>query len=310
MAPGAGLHQGAHTTTRAGVDLGRAGVWLGSIALLPAPDLRRAVAQIEEMGFGTIWIGEALAREPFAACAIILEATRHITVATGIANIYARDATAMMNGARTLAEAWPNRFVLAVGVSHVPLVKARGHVYERPVSTMRAYLEAMDNAPYRAAMPDRTPPILLAALGTKMLQLARERTAGAHPYFVPVEHTLEARGILGDDRVLAPELAVVFAANREAARATGDRYMQTYLNLENYRRNLARMGWSNDELTPPGSDRVFDAVVAWGPHDEIARKIRLHHEAGANHVAVQVLSPAPDRAPLGDLRQLAPLLVR
>jgi probable F420-dependent oxidoreductase len=279
------------------------------MANLPAGDLRRAVGEIEEMRFGTIWLGEALAREPFAAAAIILAATNHIIVATGIANIYARDATAMMNGARTLAEAWPNRFVLGVGVSHLPLVKQRGHEYERPVSAMRAYLEAMENAPYRAAMPSDPPPILLAALGVKMLQLARERTVGAHPYFVPVEHTLEARGILGEDRILAPELAVVFARNREAARASGDRYLKTYLNYENYRRNLARMGWPHDELAPPGSDRIFDAVVAWGSEDEIARKVRLHHEAGADHVAVQVLTRTPERAPLDDLRRLAPLVV-
>ena len=280
------------------------------MAYLPAPDLRRAVAEIEQMGFGTIWLGEAAAREPFAGAAIILAATQRVTVATGIANIYARDATAMMNGARTLAEAWPDRFVLGIGVSHLPLVEARGHQYEQPVSAMRAYLEAMENAPYRAARPEHSPPILLAALGTKMLQLARQRTAGAHPYFVPVEHTLEARGILGEDRVLAPELAVVFALNRDAARATGDRYLRTYLNLENYRRNLARMGWPADELTLPGSDRIFDAVVAWGPDEEIARKVRLHHEAGADHVAVQVLTPTPEQAPLDDLRRLAPLIVR
>jgi probable F420-dependent oxidoreductase len=292
------------------VNLGRAGVWLGTMANLPARDLRAAVAEIEQIGFGTIWLGEAVAREPFAGAAIILAATNHVTVATGIANIYARDATAMMNGARTLAEAWPNRFVLGIGVSHVPLVEARGHQYERPVSAMRAYLEAMENAPYRAPMPNPPPPILLAALGVKMLQLARQRTAGAHPYFVPVEHTLEARGVLGEDRILAPELAVVFARNREAARATGDRYLRTYLNLENYRRNLARMGWPNDELAPPGNDRIFDAVVAWGPDEEIARKVRLHHEAGANHVAIQVLTPTPERAPLDDLRRLAPLILR
>jgi len=153
------------------------------------------------------------------------------------------------------------------------------------------------------------PPVLLAALGIKMLQLARERTAGAHPYFVPVEHTLEARGILGDDRVLAPEIAVVFALNREAARGTGDRYMKTYLNLENYRRNLVRLGWPKDELESPGSDRIFDAVVAWGEDHAIASKVRLHHDAGADHVAVQVLTPTPDRAPLDDLRRLAPLLL-
>jgi len=291
------------------VTLGRAGVWLGSMANLPAADLRRAVVEIEQMGFGTIWLGEAIGREPFAGAALILSATSRVTVATGIANIWVRDATAMMNGARTLAEAWPNRFVLGIGVSHVPLVKARGHQYERPLSAMRAYLQAMENAPYRPAMPNPPPPILLAALGVKMLQLARERTAGAHPYFVPVEHTLEARGILGEDRVLAPELALVFARNREGARATGDRYMRTYLNLENYRRNLVRMGWPQDELEPPGSDRIFDAVVAWGQDEEIARKVRLHHEAGADHVAVQVLTPAPERAPTEDLRRLAPLVL-
>lgn len=279
------------------------------MAHLPAVELRRAVAEIEAMGFGTIWIGEAIGREPFAACALILSATSRVTVATGIANIWVRDATAMMNGARTLAEAWPNRFVLGIGVSHVPLVDARGHRYERPLTAMRAYLEAMENAPYRAAMPNPTPPILLAALGVKMLYLARERTAGAHPYFVPIEHTLEARGILGDDRILAPEQAVAFARNREGARATGERYMRTYLNLPNYVQNLKRMGWPDDELQPPGSDRIFDAVVAWGEDAEIARKVRLHHEAGADHVAIQVLTATPDHAPLDDLRRLAPLVL-
>ena len=292
------------------MNLGQAGVWLGSMANLPAAQLRDAVIEIEAMGFGTIWIGEAIGREPFAASALILSSTSRVTVATGIANIWVRDATAMMNGARTLAEAWPNRFVLGIGVSHVPLVSARGHQYERPLSAMRAYLEAMGNAPYRATMPDPPPPILLAALGVKMLQLARERTAGTHPYFVPVEHTLEARGILGDARLLAPEHAVVFARNRDGARATGERYMKTYLNLDNYRRNLERLGWPRDQLQPPGGDRLFDAEVAWGEDEVIASKLRLHRDAGADHIAVQVLTATPDRAPLDDLRRLAPLLVR
>ena len=279
------------------------------MALLPTRDLRRAVAEIEEMGFGTIWIGEALAREPFAACAIMLEATSHITVATGIANIWVRDATAMMNGARTLAEAWPNRFVLAIGVSHAPMVTARGHEYERPLTAMRTYLDLMEKAPYRGPQPNPPAPIVLGALGVKMLELARDRTAGAHPYFVPVGHTREARAILGADRWLAPEQAVLFAKNREAARATGDAYMRTYLSLQNYRQNLVRLGWPEDELAPPGSDRVFDAMVACGDDQEIARRVRLHHEAGADHVAVNVLTPTPDRAPTDELRRLAPLLV-
>jgi len=276
---------------------------------LPTPDLRRAVAEIEEMGFGTTWIGESIAREAFAGSAVILATTSRMTVATGIANIWARDATAMMNGGRTLAEAWPNRFVLGIGVSHATLVTARGHQYDRPLTAMRTYLEAMEAAPYRGPAPNAPAPIVLAALGVKMLELARERTAGAHPYFVPVEHTREARRILGEDRVLAPEQAVVFARTRDAARATGDRYMQTYLNLPNYVRNLVRLGLPKDELPAPGSDRVFDAVVAWGDDETIARKVRLHYEAGADHVAVQVLTSRPDRAPTAELRRLEPLLL-
>jgi probable F420-dependent oxidoreductase len=267
------------------------------------------VAEIEAMGFGAIWIGEHLAREIFAASAIILSATSQIKVATGIANIWVRDPTAMMNGGRALAEAWPNRFVLGIGVSHAPLLQARGHHYERPLTAMRAYLDAMEKAPYRGPLPNPPAPIVLAALGAKMLQLARDRSAGAHPYFVPVEHTKEARRILGPDRLLAPEQAVVFAENREAARIPGDIHMRTYLSLQNYRQNLVRLGWADDELAPPGSDRLFDAMVAWGDDEEIARKVRRHHEAGADHVAVHVLTPTPDRAPTAELRRLASLLL-
>ncbi len=280
------------------------------MAFLPTPNLRRAVAEIEDLGFGTIWIGESLAREAFAASAIILAATSRIKVATGIANIWVRDPTAMMNGGRTLAEAWPNRFVLGIGVSHPPMVKARGHDYERPLTAMRAYLDAMETATYRGPAPNPPAPIVLAALGVKMLQLARERSAGAHSYFVPIEHTREARDILGPDRLLAPEQAVVFANNREAARGPGDIYMRNYLSLQNYRQNLIRMGWSKDELTGPGSDRAFDAIVAWGDDQEIARKLRRHHDAGADHVAVNVLTPTPERTPTDELRRLAPLLPR
>lgn len=279
------------------------------MALLPAPEMRHAVAEIEEMGFGTIWIGESYGREPFAAAAIILAATTRITVATGIANIWVRDAMATMNGGRTLAEAWPHRFVLGIGVSHARLVDARGHHYARPLTAMRACLDEMAKAPYRAPEPQTSVPIVLAALGPKMLQLARERSAGAHPYFVPVEHTRQARGILGPDRQLAPEHAVVLAKTREAARVPGDIYMRTYLGLPNYRQNLVRLGWSDDELTPPGSDRLFDSVVAWGDEQEIAGKLRQHLDAGADHIAVNVLTPTPDRAPTDALRRLAPLLL-
>ena len=175
---------------------------------------------------------------------------------------------------------------------------------------MRAYLDQMEKAPYRAPEPRPPVPIMLGALGPKMLQLAAERTAGAHPYFVPIEHTAEARRILGPDRLLAPEQAVVFAKTRETARPTGDIYMRTYLGLPNYRNNLVRLGWSDEDLTPPGSDRLFDALVVWGDDEEIARKLRRQRDAGADHVAVSALMPTPDRAPTAELRRLAPLLLR
>jgi probable F420-dependent oxidoreductase len=279
------------------------------MALLPAAPLRRAVAEIEEMGYGAIWIGEAIDREAFSASALVLSATSRIVVATGIANIWARDATAMMNGARTLAEAWPNRFLLGIGVSHDRLVNARGHHYEKPLSAMRAYLDAMETARYRAPLPAEPAPIVLAALGPKMLLLAAERAAGASPYFVPVEHTSLARAILGPDRLLAPEHAVVLAAERTAARTAGDRYTRNYLSLKNYRQNLVRLGWPEDELEGSGSDRLFDAVIAWGNDQAVAQKLSRHIDAGADHVVLNVVTPTPDRAPAEELRRIAPLLM-
>jgi probable F420-dependent oxidoreductase len=158
-------------------------------------------------------------------------------------------------------------------------------------------------------MPAEPVPVVLAALGPKMLQLAAERTAGAHPYFVPVEHTRGARVILGPDRLLAPEHAVVCATDRASARAAGDRYTRTYLRLQNYRQNLVRLGWPEDELQGTGSDRLFDAVVAWGSDQTIAGKLREHLDAGADHVVLNVVTPTPDQAPIAELRRLAPLLL-
>ena len=294
----------------ADLKLGKAGVFLGSMALLPAPLMRRAVAEVEEMGFDTIWIGEHAGREALTASAIVLGATKRIRVATGIANIWARDPTAMLNGARTLAEAWPGRFILGIGVSHATLVNSRGHRYEKPLTAMREYLDALEMTSYRAPEPEEPVPVVLAALGPKMLELARDRTAGAHPYFVPVDHTRQARAILGPDRVLAPEQAVVFATDRATARKTGDTYTRTYLGLPNYHQNLERLSWPLADLEGTGSDRLFDAVVAWGDDETIARKLLEHRAAGADQVVVNVITPTPDVAPTADLRRLAPLLLR
>lgn len=284
--------------------LGPVGVWAGPLQQLTADGVRRAVQEIEELGFGSYWYPESFGREAFSQAAFLLSATERLMVGSGIANLYARDAVAMANGGRTLEEAWPGRFILGVGVSHRPSVENRGHSYTGPVATMRTYLEGMRAAPWPPGDPRQaTPPIVLAALGPKMLDLARDESAGAHPYFVPVEHTRLARAALGPDRLLVPEQAVVLATDRAAARAVGDAHLAGYLRLDNYRRNLVRLGWRDSDLELPGSDALFDAIVAWGDEAAVSDRVAQHHRAGADSVLLQALGDDP----MTTLRRLAPL---
>ena len=219
--------------------IGRVGVWLGPIGLLPAADERAAIARIEELGYGTAWFGEAPSnREAFSHAGLLLAASERLVVATGIANIWARDAIAASNGANTLNEAYGERFLLGLGVSHAPAVQLRGHEYARPLSAMRSYLEAIDQHRYGAPPPPHLPPIVLAALRPRMLELARERTAGAHPYFVPPSHTAAARETLGPGPLLAPEQAVVLETDPARARRSAREHMEVYLRLPNYVNNL------------------------------------------------------------------------
>ena len=216
-----------------------------------------------------------------------------MVVATGIANIYARDAAAMISGARTLAEAYPGRFVLGIGVSHAPSVALRGGTYGRPIEAMTAYLDAMDAAAWSGpALPDR-PPVLLAALGPRMLELAAERADGAHPYFVPVEHTRIARERLGREPVLAVEVTAVLDADPGRARETARAFAGRYLGTVNYANNLRRLGWSDEDIAGGGSDRLLDAVVVQGDAGAVAGRVRAHLDAGADHVCVQVRSKDP-----------------
>jgi probable F420-dependent oxidoreductase len=212
----------------------------------------------------------------------------------------------MANGGRTLGEAWPGRFILGIGVSHAPSVTMRGHAYERPFSAMRDYLDAMDTAPWRG--PDaELPPIVLAALGPRMVGLARDRTAGAYPYFTTTEHVREVRGILGPEPFLAADLPVVRAGDLAAARAIGDRHLAYYLGAANYRANLLRIGWSERDLEPPGSDALFEALVAWGDLDRIGARVRERFDAGADQVVLNLVAADPSTLPLDELRALAPL---
>jgi probable F420-dependent oxidoreductase len=291
--------------------IGRVGVWSFSLERHGVGREQEAVAEIEAMGYPALWIPEGLwSKDALSHAALLLSAGNSIVVATGIASIWARDPVSMANGARLLQEAFPDRFVLGIGVSHRTSVDRRGATsYESPYSRMSRYLEAMDAARYPVQDASALPPVVLAALGPKMLRLASERSTGAHPYFVPVEHTLRAREALGDSAILAPEQAVVLERDAESARSIARSYMQHYLKLENYANNLLRLGYTETDLGGGGSDRLVDAIVGWGDVESIHKRVREHLHAGADHVSVQVLTEDPVRIPLAELRELAPALL-
>jgi probable F420-dependent oxidoreductase len=289
--------------------IGRVGVWLGPIGLAPAKEERAAIARIEELGYGAAWFGEGLSnREAMSHAGLLLQASERLVVASGIANIWARDATAAINGANTLNEAYGERFVLGLGASHAPIVNVRGHDYSKPLTAMSAYLDAIEKHNYTAPKAEQPSPIVLAALRPKMLELARDRTAGAHPYFVPPAHTAKARAILGPEPLLAPEQVVVLETEATRAREVARRHMAGYLKLPNYLNNLRTLGFGDDDFADGGSDRLVDAIVAWGDEESIAGRVSEHLEAGADHVAVQAYADDA-AASLDQLGHLAPILV-
>jgi probable F420-dependent oxidoreductase len=293
------------------VDLGPVGVWTFQLDRQPAARAGEIAAELEELGYGAVWLPEAVGRDPLVGAALLLGATDRITVATGIASIYARDAMAMAAGWKTVSEAHARRFVLGLGVSHAPMVEGmRGHTYGPPLTTMREYLDAMDAAVYVAAEPPEPPRRVLAALGPKMLALAAERADGAHPYFVTPEHTARAREVLGRGPVLATEQAAVLETDPAEARRVAREHMAIYLGLPNYVNNLKRLGFTDDDIAAGGSDRLADAIVAWGDVNAVRARVRAHHDAGADHVCVQVLAHDFGGLPLREWRELAPALVR
>jgi probable F420-dependent oxidoreductase len=284
--------------------LGTVGVWTFEAERMPAAAEREYGRAVESLGFKTLWIPESLgSKEAFAHASLLLSATKTLVVATGIANIWARDAVAMANGARTLVDAYPDRFLLGLGVSHAPTVKTRGQSYARPLEYMRRYLDAMDAAPYVGPKVDA--PRVLAALGPQMLRLSAERALGAHPYFVPVEHTAISREELGAKPLLAVEQAAVLNEDAAAARATARRHMKRYLELDNYTNNLRRLGWGDADLADGGSDKLVDAIVAWGGPGAIKSRIDEHRKRGADHVCLQVVRADPASPPTADLERIA-----
>jgi probable F420-dependent oxidoreductase len=279
------------------MDLGRIGIWTFQLDLVPANQATELVAELEELGFGAVWVPEAVSREAFTNAALLLRGGHDIVVATGIASIYGRDPMTAAAAHKTVCEAYPGRFLLGLGVSHAPMVEGlRGHDYSKPYSAMRDYLDKMDSALFIGVEPSEPPARALAALGPKMLQLAAERTLGAHSYFVPPEHTATARETMGPDALLAVELAIVLEPDPSRAREIAKNHTQTYTQLPNYTNNLRRFGFGDDDFVGAGSDRLIDAIVACGDVDFVAERVKAHHDAGADHVCIQViqdLGPPP-----------------
>lgn len=271
------------------MDLGRYGIWQGARQL--DPELARG---IESLGFGTIWIGGSPPGD-LALAESLLDATDHLVIATGIVNMWAAPADEVAASYHRLEAKHPGRFLLGIGVSH----PEANSDYRKPYATIVEYLDALDAADVPA---DRR---ILAALGPKVLGLSAQRTAGAHPYLVPPEHTRRAREILGDGVLLAPENKVVLHRDPATARGIGRPAVQKpYLGLRNYVSNLERLGWTDADIADGGSDALIDALVAHGEPEAVATRLDEHLAAGADHVCAQVLTTkGADLLP--DVRRLA-----
>jgi probable F420-dependent oxidoreductase len=296
---------------RVTVELGQIGIWTAAFEGQPAAVTKEAAQQLEALGYPALWINETTGRDPFVLASLLLSATSTMKVATGIANVYARDAMTTAACQKTLAEAFPRRFLLGLGVSSPVLVeKLRKHSYDKPLSFMRSYLAAMDEALYTAVPPAEEPGRVLAALGPKMLELAATRADGAHPYLTTPEHTRQAREIIGPAALLAPEQMVVLESDPTKARAIARASVGFYLRAPGYLANLRRLGFSDDDWADPkaASDRLVDGIVAWGDVDQIVARVREHLAAGADHVCIQVLRLDRD-LPLVEWRELAAALL-
>ena len=289
------------------MELGKLGVWC-STNMMTAGQLADLAQITERLGYGALWYPESVGHESFATGSFLLSQTSSLIIATGIANIYARDATTTKLGQHTLAKLYGGRFLLGLGVSHIPMVEGtRGHSYGKPVTTMRAYLDGMEKAESVAPRVEQAPPTVLAALGPKMTELGAERTAGIHPYNITPEHTAWARELIGPEPWICSEQMVLLCDEPGKAREVARRNLALYMPLPNYRNNWLRQGFTGDDLANGGSDRFLDAMVAWGDEGAIRQRIEEHLQAGANHVCIQPLHPEGERLPdLAAVEALAP----
>ena len=270
--------------------VGRLGVWY-PVDRLNGAGIRRLLRTVEDLGYSTLWYPEALGYESFSIASFMLANSTRLIIGSSIANIYARDPFTARRGLSTLSSLYDDRFILGLGVSHAPMVeRVRGHVYDKPVPTMRRYLDGLYENPSNAAEW----PVVIAALGPLMLKLAAERTAGAVPYNVTPEHTREARAALGPDKLLVVEQKICLETDAAAARGLARREMHRYMALTNYRNNWLRIGFTEADLADGGSGRFLDAMVLRGAATTIVHGLRAHLEAGANQVCVQPVHAEED----------------
>jgi probable F420-dependent oxidoreductase len=290
------------------MELGEIGVWSGTLRNGERTAVLAAAAELEELGYGTIWFPggshEGLAEHIHA----MLARTRRVVVATGIVSIWTHPAAAIAAMHHEVTQTYPGRFLLGLGISHQRVVQGAGLQYVKPLHKLSSYLDELDAAPTPVPVNQR----ILASLGPRSLKLARERSLGTHPYFMPVEHTRIARQAVGPGKIVAPEQMVVVETDPDRARAIARPSMDRYLHAPNYTNNLLRLGFAEQDFANGGSDRLVDAIVAWGDPGAIFQRVREHHAAGADHVCIQVLTPTPQDLPaaMDGWRQLAPQLAR
>jgi probable F420-dependent oxidoreductase len=280
------------------------GIWSGGLRYGDPGLIAEAAAELDELGYAAMWIPD-VGGDVLGSVESLLRATSRATIATGILNVWMHEPAEVAQQRASWPDAWQQRFVLGLGVSHAPLIDhGNPGRYEKPFSKMVEYLDGLD----AAEPPFPADARVLAALRPRMLGLARDRAAGIHPYFVPAEHVAKAREIVGPDSMIAVELAVVLDTDPSTARETARRHTAVYVNLPNYTNNLRDLGFADDDFADEGSDRLVDAIVAWGDLDTIAHRVAAMRDAGANHVCVQVIR-ADDELPRTDWRELAAALV-
>ncbi|MCU1394298.1 MAG: hypothetical protein JWM34_2726 [Ilumatobacteraceae bacterium] len=282
------------------------GVWSGGLRYGDAGAAAAGAAELESLGYTALWIPD-VGGAVFDAVGNLLGATTSTTIATGILNLWMHTPQETATGHATLTAEHGDRFMVGIGISHAPLIdstKPKG-TYQKPMAMTEAYLDGLDAADPPLAPADRC----LAALGPKMLALAAARTAGVHPYLVTPEHTAVAREAVGPDALVATEQGVVLETDPTKARAIARQNLAGYMGLPNYTNNWKRLGYTDDDIANGGSDRLIDALVAWGDESAIVERVRAHQDAGASHVCIQVLTDAPSELPLAEWRRLAAALL-